>query len=131
RTAARQPLDAGAGGRAGLLRSTDRSEEPDVDSVAEFWGNQQRPADGVGKMGDSARPPADGPRVRQPRLATLLRRGDRRHVGQFRPPRRSADAPGTTRLAGFGIREGRLEHEGAAPADHSVERLSTIEYRVR
>ena len=79
-----------------------------------------RPAFRPGGVADAEGQPADGPRDGQPPLAAPFRRRHRRHAERLRRHGRAADAPGTARLAGGGVRGERLEPQAHAPADGAV-----------
>ena len=98
-----------------------------ADRRAEGRSLRSAAAQSAGAVADVAGESAARPRDGEPDLAGSLRRGDRAHAQRFRPPGRAADASGTARLAGDGVRRARLEHQADAPADHAVEHLPRVE----
>ena len=88
-------------------------------------GRAEEPAR-PGAMADRAEPPADGPRRGQPPLAAGVRRRPRQDRGGFRHAGRSAEPPGTARLAGGAVPRGRLGREKDDEATGNVRDLPAV-----
>jgi mono/diheme cytochrome c family protein len=69
------------------------SQGPGRGETTAATGRRERPPR-AGRVAHPARPPADGPRPGQPRLAVALRPGHRPVGGQLRQARRETDPPG-------------------------------------
>src|SRR5439155_312347 len=83
----------------------------------------EKPAGGAGRLADRPGPSADGPRLRQPRLAVPLRPRAGRDGQRLRRQRGQAEPPGAARPPGERVRAPRPALEAAAPPDRAKRNL--------
>jgi len=118
-------LGAGRARRAGLSQSHHRQQRPGQDRLSRPL--PLGPAQSAGRMDGESGQSADGPRDGQPHLAAPFRRRHCPHPVRLRPERRPAHAPGAARLACVALHRKEVEHQGDAPADADLERLSAVD----